>query len=57
VNGVHYVVLQASAAYGNDVSYHNQYATVEVGAEGKKYRVIVNGNGLQKTYVLDSTIR
>jgi hypothetical protein len=34
VGGIHYVTLQANAAYGNDSSYHNQYATVEVSSEG-----------------------
>jgi alkaline phosphatase len=58
VAGVHYVTLQANAAYGNDASYHNQYATVEVSSEGgSAYRVTVLGNGLQKNYILAGTLR
>jgi 3',5'-cyclic AMP phosphodiesterase CpdA len=49
VNGIRYLVLQASAAYGNDASYHNQYATVKVVAEGRKYTVAVAGNGIQRS--------
>lgn len=57
VNGIPYVVLQASAAYGNDVSYHNQYAFVEVYAEGKNCKVTVDGNGLQKSYILRTVLK
>jgi hypothetical protein len=57
VNGIPYVVLQASAAYGNDVAYHNQYATVDVYADGKKVKLAVAGNGLQRSYVLNAVVR
>lgn len=57
VNGIGYAVLQASAAYGNDVSYHNQYATVDVYADGKNVKVVVAGNGNQKNYVINATIK
>jgi alkaline phosphatase len=57
VNGVTYVVLQASAAYGNDASYHNQYATVDVYAAGKNVKVVVAGNGNQKNYVINSVLK
>ncbi len=57
VNGIGYVVLQANAAYGNDVAYHNQYSTVDVYAEGKKTKVVVAGNGAQKSYVINATVK
>lgn len=57
VNGIHYLTLQASAAYGNDASYHNQYATVDIFAEGKNYRLAVTGHGIQKSYVLAAAIK
>jgi alkaline phosphatase len=57
VNGIAYAVLQASAAYGNDASYHNQYATVDVYAEGKNVKVVVAGNGSQKNYVINATLK
>ena len=57
VNGITYIGLQASTAYGNDASYHNQYATVDVRADGNKYQVAVSGNGLQKSYVINSVLR
>jgi len=58
INGIHYLVLQANAAYGNDVAYHNQYATVEVEQKGERaYRVNVLGHGLQKSYLLDANLR
>jgi hypothetical protein len=41
MNGISYVVLQANAAYGNDVSYHNQYAIVDVYADGRNMKVAV----------------
>ena len=56
VNGIDYVGLQANVAYGNDASYHNQYATVDVRADGKKYLVAITGNGLQKSYVINKTL-
>lgn len=56
VNGIRYVVLQANAAYGNDASYHNQYATVKVVAEGKKYTVAVAGNGAQRSYAFTRAV-
>jgi hypothetical protein len=56
VNGIPYIALQANAAYGNDASYHNQYATVDVRADGKKYQVVVAGNGLQKNYVVNAVL-
>lgn len=57
VNGIHYLTLQANAAYGNDASYHNQYALVEVFSEGKdNIRICISGNGLQKSYILKSTL-
>jgi hypothetical protein len=57
VNGIHYVCLQANAAYGNDASYHNQYATVDVYRDGKNVQVAVAGNGNQRSYVLSATIK
>jgi 3',5'-cyclic AMP phosphodiesterase CpdA len=57
VNGIHYVCLQANAAYGNDASYHNQYATVDVYRDGKNVQVAVAGNGNQRSYVLAATIK
>jgi hypothetical protein len=56
VNGIYYVTIQANAAYGNDVSYHNQYATVDVYKDGSKYQVAVAGNAGQKSYVLNATL-
>jgi len=56
VNGIAYVVLQASAAYGNDASYHNQYATVDVYSDGKAVKVAVAGNGCQKSYVINAKL-
>jgi hypothetical protein len=47
------VTLQANVAYGNDVSYHNQYSIVEVEAENQHYRILVSGHGLQKDYILE----
>lgn len=57
VNGIAYAVLQASAAYGNDASYHNQYATVDVYASGKNVKVVVAGNGNQKNYVVNAALK
>ena len=57
VNGISYAVLQASAAYGNDASYHNQYSTVDVYADGKNVKVVVAGNGNQKNYVINATLK
>src|SRR5450830_1145472 len=57
INGISYIALQSSAAYGNDVSYHNQYATVDVRADGKKYQVAVAGNGFQKNYVVNAVLQ
>lgn len=57
VNGISYVVLQANAAYGNDVSYHNQYAAVDVYADGKNVKLAVAGNGMQKSYVIKTSIK
>ena len=58
VNGINYVVLQANAAYGNDVAYHNQYALVEVEQRSERgYRVNVLGHGLQKSYILSADVR
>lgn len=56
LNGISYIALQANAAYGNDASYHNQYATVDVRADGKKYQVAVAGNGMQKNYVVNTVL-
>jgi len=56
LNGINYIALQANAAYGNDVSYHNQYATVDVRADGKKYQIAVAGNGMQKSYVVNTVL-
>ncbi len=56
VNGIDYIGLQANAAYGNDANYHNQYATVDVRADGKRYLVAVAGNGMQKSYVINKTL-
>lgn len=53
VNGISYIGLQANAAYGNDASYHNQYATVDVRADGNKYQIAVAGNGMQKSYLIN----
>jgi alkaline phosphatase len=58
VNGINYVVLQANAAYGNDASYHNQFATVDVStADRKNYRIAVQGSGMQKHYVLSASVK
>jgi alkaline phosphatase len=57
VNGIAYFGLQASAAYGNDVAYHNQYALVDVLRDGPNYRIVVQGHGLQKSYVVDVPVR
>jgi alkaline phosphatase len=57
VNGIHYVCLQANAAYGNDASYHNQYATVDVYKDGRDIQVAVAGNGNQRSYVLSASLR
>lgn len=57
VNGISYVVLQANAAYGNDASYHNQYATVDVFTDGSAVKVVVAGNGMQKSYVIKTTLK
>lgn len=56
INGIRYIVLQANAAYGNDVSYHNQYSTVKVFAEGNKYTLALSGNGMQKSYAFSKVI-
>ncbi len=57
VNGIHYVCLQANAAYGNDASYHNQYATVDVYKDGKDIQVAVAGNGNQRSYALSAKVK
>lgn len=58
VNGIPYVVLQANVAYGNDASYHNQYATIEIRHKGgKDYRTNVIGHGMQKTYILEASMK
>ena len=57
VNGISYVVLQANAAYGNDVSYHNQYALEDVYVDGKNVKVVVDGHGMQKSYVIRTGVR
>jgi predicted phosphodiesterase len=54
VSGINYIVLQANAAYGNDTSYHNQYATVEVYKNDKNYKIEIKGNGNQKTYIINA---
>lgn len=56
VKGIHYIGLQASAAYGKDTSYHNQYATVEVRREGARYQISVVGHGQQKSHVLERSL-
>ena len=56
VNGIDYIALQANAAFGNDANYHNQYAKVDVRADGKKYQLAVAGNGMQKSYVIDKML-
>ncbi len=56
VNSIHYITLQASAAYGNDASYHNQYATVDVYQDGRKFQIAIAGNGGARSYVLSSTL-
>jgi L-asparaginase/Glu-tRNA(Gln) amidotransferase subunit D len=45
-----------TAAYGNDASYHNQYSTVDVYQDGRKYQIAIAGNGGSKSYVLSSTL-
>ncbi len=57
VNGISYVVLQANAAYGNDASYHNQFAIVDVYADGKSIKLAVAGNGMQKSYVIKASMK
>jgi len=57
INGISYIVLQANAAYGNDVSYHNQYATIKIFSEGTKHTLALAGNGGQRSYVVTKTIR
>jgi hypothetical protein len=52
VNGISYITMQANAAYGNDASYHNQFATVDVYRDGKTYQVVVAGSGGQKSFVV-----
>jgi len=56
INGIKYIVLQANAAYGNDVSYHNQYSTVKVFSEGNKYTLALNGNGIQRSYAFSKIL-
>jgi predicted phosphodiesterase len=56
INGIKYIVVQANAAYGNDVSYHNQYSTVKIFAEGNKYTLALSGNGLQKSYAFSKVL-
>jgi hypothetical protein len=56
MNGIHYVTLQANAAYGNDLAYHNQYATVDVYQDGKKIQIALAGNAGQKSYVLSAIL-
>lgn len=56
INGIKYIVVQANAAYGNDVSYHNQYSTVKIFAEGTKYTLALSGNGLQKSYAFSKVL-
>ncbi len=56
LGGIHYITMQANAAYGNDVSYHDQYATVDVYKDGKTYQLAVSGNAGQKSYVLSATL-
>ncbi|HWR12687.1 MAG TPA: metallophosphoesterase [Rectinemataceae bacterium] len=57
IGGINYIVLQANAAYGNDVSYHNQYATVKIFSEGGKYTVSFSGNGMQRSYAFSKVLR
>lgn len=57
VNNIPYIVLQANAAYGNDVSYHKQYATVDIYQNGNKIKIAVEGNGNQKSYVATTVIK
>jgi hypothetical protein len=54
VNGISYVTMQANVAYGNDASYHNQFATVDVYRDGKTYQLAVAGSGAQKSYVVSA---
>lgn len=55
VGGIHYVVLQGNIAYGNDLSLHNQFATVGVHRTSDgAYRLHVIGSGQQRTYILDA---
>jgi hypothetical protein len=50
-NGIPYIVLQDNPAYGNDVSYDNQYAVVDVYQEGRRHspptRAILSPGGDQ----------
>ncbi len=54
--GIHYVTLQGNVAFGNDVSHHNQYDTVEVNRNGSNYQLIISGNGKCKSFSLSSTL-
>jgi alkaline phosphatase len=56
VNGITYIGLQSNAAYGNDASYLNQFATVDVRADGKKCQLTVAGNGSQRNYVANAVL-
>lgn len=56
INGIKYIVLQANAAYGNDTSYHNQYATVKIFSEGNKYTLSLSGSGMQRSYAFSKVI-
>ena len=56
INGIKYIVLQANTAYGNDASYHNQYSTVKIFAEGNKYTLALNGNGIQRSYAFSKIL-
>jgi alkaline phosphatase len=55
-NGITYVGLRGNVSYGTDVERHNQYATVLVSVDEKKYRVRVTGNGLQESYDFERTL-
>ena len=57
VNGISYVVLQANVVYGNDVSYHNQFAVVDVYSDGRNVTLAVWGNGLQRPYLVKTSVR
>jgi alkaline phosphatase len=56
INGIKYLVLQANAAYGNDASYHNQYSTVKIFSEGRKFTLALSGNGGQRSYAFSKVI-